>query len=240
MSWTIQKIDSDPNDNNAKGIARLQEALEKAARKGILMFCSAPDIGAASSQILSSYYPFGCSTVSGRIFRIGAAKADGSTYGWTGDSGSVDFILPGHNAELREGDKIDEEDDTPKTGSSVATALAVGLAALIIYCVRLGAIYIYHPRKGNDTNAVSKDSVAAIKRFDFMQEAFKKLSPGYREKDRRVDVETFFGALGKDIDIDNSFSDEEKWAKITQLARDLVPWHTQLRNLDQKPSVVVP
>jgi hypothetical protein len=229
ISWTIKKVEGDPKHNNVDDINRLEMALERAVKQDILVFCSAPDIGASTSQILKSYYPFGCSSISNSIFKIGAAKADGSTYGWTGDSDSVDFILPGHNVKLKDGDSIHQEDDNPKTGSSVATALAAGLAALIIHCVRLAAIHNFYRRK-NDSTAVSESSLKTIKRFDAMKEAFMKVSTEYTQKDRRLEVETFFGRPGREIDPDSGFSDEEKLEKIIQLARDLVSLNAQARN----------
>lgn len=228
MSWTVQRIE-DERENNAADINRLQAALERAVKAKILIFCSAPDIGVASNQVLGLYYPFGLPTISESIFKIGAAKADGSMYGLAGNQSSVDFILPGHNVELREGDKIQEEDDIPKTGSSVATALAAGLAALIISCVRLGAIYNWHRKRSADANAVSVDSLHAVKQFAAMKEALIRVSAGYTEKDRRLEVESFFRDPGKLLDMDSVYSTEQKWEKITQLARDLVSSSTQAR-----------
>ncbi|KAK5992939.1 Intracellular serine protease-like protein [Cladobotryum mycophilum] len=227
MSWTVQK-----SEDNAKDITRLQEALERAVKEKILIFCSAPDIGRMNDQIMSSYYPFGCSSISNDIFKIGVAKADGSTYSWTGHSHSVDFILPGHNVQLRKCDRIMEEDDTPKTGSSVATALAAGLAALIIHYVRLGAIYNHFLQKHGDPNAVSENSVRIIKRSPAMKEAFMKVSSRYAERDRKdnnLEVESFFKDPSEFIHMESNTSDEAKWAQITQLARDLVSSNMQSR-----------
>ncbi|KAK0720171.1 hypothetical protein B0H67DRAFT_178559 [Lasiosphaeris hirsuta] len=228
MSWTVQRIEDD-RENNTADINRLEAALERAVKAKILIFCSAPDIGVASNQVLGLYYPFGLPTISESIFKIGAAKADGSMYGLAGNQSSVDFILPGHNVELREGDKIQEEDDIPKTGSSIATALAAGLAALIISCVRLGAIYNWHRKRSADSNAVSVDSLRAVKQFAAMKEALVRVSAGYTEKDRRLEVEGFFRDPSKLLDMDSVYSTEQKWEKITQLARDLVSSSTQAR-----------
>lgn len=228
MSWTVQDLEDD-HDNKVEDIARLRSALDRAVKAKILLFCSAPDIGAASPQVLSSYYPFGYSAISDSMFKIGAAKADGSMYGWAGDPRSVDFILPGHNVELREGDRIHEEDDIPKTGSSVATALAAGLAALIIHCVRLGAVYSWHRGRVNDGNAVNEDSLRAIKRHAAMREALMRISSGYTDKDRRLEVETFFRDPAKTLDPYNSVLDGVKWERIAQLGRDLVSSNTQAR-----------
>ncbi|KAK3374165.1 hypothetical protein B0T24DRAFT_554041 [Lasiosphaeria ovina] len=228
MSWTVQRVEDEQN-NNAADIARLQAALERAVKNKILVFCSAPDVGITSAQVLSSYYPFGCPTTSESIFKVGAANADGSVYNWAGSQRTLDFILPGHNVEMGEADKIHEEDDIPKTGSSVATALAAGLAALIIHVVRLGAIYNFHRRKSNDPNAVSEESLRTIKRFSAMKDAFVRVSDGgYSEKDRRVEVESFFQDPGKKLEMDG-YTNEQKWEVVTKLARDLVSWTTQGR-----------
>ena len=220
MSWTIF---NDPKHHNAD-LARLETALDGAFRKNILVFCSAPDIGALGSADLSRYCPFGCSSLSGKIFKIGAAKADGTMYPWAGDSGSVNFILPGHNVEYREDDKTNEVDENiPKTGSSVATALAAGLAALIIHCVRLGAIYNHHSTasgKGNDTNAVTEDSITTIKTFEGMRKVLNSMISGHSKENRRLDVQQIFKEPGELIN-DDRLSKEAKWKEISKLARDL-------------------
>jgi len=224
MSWTIQKSSDQDNDNTAD-IARLEKAIKSAVDQKKLVFCSAPDIGTASREMLESYYPFSCPGVSDSIFKIGAAKADGSIYGWSGELRNVDFILPGHKVDFKEGDKVDEKDDTPRTGSSVATALAAGLAALIIHCVRLGAIYNFHNGKGNDASVVNKSSVVAIKQFAAMREAFLKISSfgGDKDKDRRIEVESFFDGPGKVLNAVYEKDDaRRKWEQITEISRDLI------------------
>ncbi|KAF2012823.1 hypothetical protein BU24DRAFT_465179 [Aaosphaeria arxii CBS 175.79] len=230
MSWTIQRSDDEEKaaESNAH-LKRLQSALERAQKNNTMLFCSAPDVGASSRQSMTSFYPFGRPIP--HMFKIGAAKADGSMYGWAGNSDQVDFILPGHNVMLREGDKISEEDDIPKTGSSVATALAAGLAALIIQCVRLGALHNHVKSQGAvTTTAPNVESLRAIKQFDAMKEAFKKVSTGYTESDKRLEVEKVFKQPGTELNSLNNDNtdDERRWNLIVQLARDLVSWNTQI------------
>lgn len=224
ISWTVQRSD-DPKSNNVHHINRLQKALERAAKTS-LVFCSAPDIGQSNHSILSKYYPFGYSAISNSVFRIGAAKADGEAYGWMGSPADVDFILPGHKVTLRADDIIEEKDDTPKTGSSVATALAAGLGALIIHCVRLGAIYNHYHHSPDETNAVNKDSVQTIKRFSNMKQAFDTISFRYTGNDRvgkNLEVESFFKDVSSVISVNSDTKNSEKWKRIARLARDLVP-----------------
>ncbi|KAK3983956.1 hypothetical protein QBC44DRAFT_302234 [Cladorrhinum sp. PSN332] len=226
MSWTIQRR-TDEERNNSADIERLEKALKSAVDQKRLIFCAAPDIGTTSRELLEPYYPFSCPGISDSIFKIGGATSDGRMYRWSGDLRSVDFILPGEGVEIREKDRVREQDDIPKTGSSVATALAAGLAALIIHCVRLGAIYNFHSsnRRGPDTSAVNKSSVVAIKQFSAMREAFLKLRDlaGDRDKDRRIEVENFFVEPAKDL---NQVLENEdftpKWERIAGIARDLI------------------
>lgn len=234
MSWTVEKNQADPD--NEWDMSRLQRALEIAKDKKMLVFCSAPDIGNVRDSVLSNHYPFGCDFVSKRIFKIGAAKADGTTLGWTGDSESVNFTLPGDNVMPRKGDRISEEKDTPRTGSSVATALAAGLAALLIYVVRLAAVHDWHkPPGGGATNTVGVDTLRAIRTFDVMNKALAKVRNKAAtvtgneagRRDRNFEVDTFFSEPAKLLL--STAPEAEKWEKIRQLARELVPWSEQTR-----------
>ncbi|CAF3645222.1 unnamed protein product [Fusarium graminearum] len=208
ISWTVQLQKDEKHDNSAD-INRLENAISLATTNGILVFCSAPDIGRASKETLESYYPFGCKRSSTDLFKISAAKADG------------------HKVAPRETDNLPEEDDTPKAGSSVATALASGLAALIIHCVRLAAIYNIYTNKG-DGLSVSEASVRAIKRFPAMKQALAYLCPNNDEKqtsDRNLRVENFFKRPG-DIMDNKDVTEEDKWKEVVNIARDLVSYKT--------------
>ncbi|KIW80117.1 hypothetical protein Z517_06732 [Fonsecaea pedrosoi CBS 271.37] len=140
MSWTIKKSIYTPETaNDWKDLERLEKALDEACKNGALLFCSAPDEGGISDEKFRTYYPVGCDSLSSRIFKIGAATSANKEADRTGKSSQLDFILPGHEVRERGSDAI-KVDDSLKSGSSVATALAAGLAALVIHCVRLGAI----------------------------------------------------------------------------------------------------
>ncbi|CAG2007421.1 unnamed protein product [Fusarium graminearum] len=226
ISWTVQLQKDEKHDNSAD-INRLENAISLATTNGILVFCSAPDIGRASKETLESYYPFGCKRSSTDLFKIGAAKADGVSFAWMGHDETVNYILPGHKVAPRETDNLPEEDDTPKAGSSVATALASGLAALIIHCVRLAAIYNIYTNKG-DGLYVSEASVRAIKRFPAMKQALAYLCPNNDEKqtsDRNLRVENFFKRPG-DIMDNKDVTEEDKWKEVVNIARDLVSYKT--------------
>ncbi|KAI0539494.1 hypothetical protein GGR58DRAFT_464533 [Xylaria digitata] len=137
MSWTLpMKMEKSASKD------ALIAVLEKAVKSEVLMFCSAPDKG----KFTDLDFPSG--PWRDRFFRIGAAKADGNVFNWTPDDG-ITYILPGVDVikdQVRSGGsfvKTSEggitkrvDDFKYETGSSVATALAAGLAAMIIHCVK--------------------------------------------------------------------------------------------------------
>ncbi|KAI1474288.1 subtilisin-like protein [Daldinia eschscholtzii] len=123
MSW---KIDP-PADEKTR--SELESAIGEAAKKKILLFCAASDGGAKEDQS----YPW--IAARDKIFRIGGAHASGRTDDEVGSTSQINFTFPGNDVVL--------EGVGPKqvvkyrTGSSVATALAAGLAGLILYCVQI-------------------------------------------------------------------------------------------------------
>ncbi|GLB00822.1 hypothetical protein AtubIFM57143_010187 [Aspergillus tubingensis] len=130
MSWTVQET-----DDNQSSIIALQDAIRAALDAKILLFGAASDKGA----VTEIEYP--CS-FDRRIFRIGASTADGRVYGPSGNPQHLSFIFPGHKISprspyLEKGLPIDSEE---KSGSSISNALAAGLAALVLHCIRLGVI----------------------------------------------------------------------------------------------------
>ncbi|KAI1129180.1 hypothetical protein F5Y10DRAFT_238742 [Nemania abortiva] len=129
MSWTVEKT-----DNNTEDIKALEKEIGRAADEDILMFCASADQGAYKDRT----YPAATSTKN--IFKIGAAEATGATLRSVGDEGLVDFIFPGHQVVMEQVHDPKVKNYTALTGSSVATALAVGLAAVILYTVQLAEV----------------------------------------------------------------------------------------------------
>lgn len=231
MSWTVQYSDSKHRDNSTD-LNRLKQALQNATKsdkgkmgKEILLFCSAPDFGQSNSK--NRYFPFDCTDLP-KMFRIGAAKADGSPYSPVDNH--IDFLLPGEKIIMKESDMvIPEEDTNPRTGSSLATAHAAGLAAMILHCVRMGAVHNYY--EGTRTG-VTEASLRAIKTHDAMKAAFQTIrNPDTTSftspTDRRLGVETFFKGPGQALGKDSNLTDEEKWIRVAQIARNLVSDNTE-------------
>lgn len=122
MSWTIEN----PEDTDRKS---LENAINEAVSRNIILFCASDDQGNTRTR---DTYPAICNK---QIFQIGAA----TTWGDKGEavrSESVDYIFPGDKGLVTSllGKLPDEG---LRTASSLATALASGLAALILHCAAL-------------------------------------------------------------------------------------------------------
>ncbi|KAF3056360.1 hypothetical protein GL218_06641 [Daldinia childiae] len=133
MSWSIKAMAS--NQDNKEGttepiaIGRLRGAIDEAKKNKIIMFCSASDnIGTASKANL----PF--TQAPNYIFRIGAADHLGQPDAASEDTSAINYYFPGNKVadswNPRSLKTVEYHD-----GSSIATALAAGLASLIMYCV---------------------------------------------------------------------------------------------------------
>jgi Subtilase family len=127
MSWTINRT-----HENATTMDKLQAAISEAVNKNILLFCSVSDQGAKDPEL----YPANC--IRDHSFLIGTATIAGQAWKWNG-ANDVDYILPGTDLDVKIGDELFDRrlKKLCESGSSLATALASGLAALIMDCVAL-------------------------------------------------------------------------------------------------------
>jgi hypothetical protein len=195
MSWTI---DPPEDENQSQDLADLESAISDAAKANILMFCSASDEGAKHT----SSYP---SRATNKIFTIGAADASGAVYKWVGGINSVDFIFPG---KLVEGEG--PSDAVPKnvkywTGSSVATALAAALAALILYCAQVRVLRAPAPQKEK-----ARKDFQALKKHDKMMQAFKNIGATQASKYKYLTVWEVFGRKVSD----SANYERDKWIDL--------------------------
>ncbi|QYS99615.1 ANK_REP_REGION domain-containing protein [Trichoderma simmonsii] len=177
MSWTLPKSSA---ENETKD--ELHEILDMAVKRKVIMFCSSPDEG----KFTEFDYPSG--PWRSRFFRIGAARADGTVFEWTPDD-EISFVLPGVDVVKEQAGRTSSEaqsfgvtsrvaDFKYETGSSVATALAAGLAAMIIYCVKVSimALRIANPNMDSVIGiAVTSDDLKRISQHDAMKQAFSTL-----------------------------------------------------------------
>lgn len=178
MSWTINEP-----QNELK--TKFDEALSNASQKGILMFCSSPDEGNYSGE----HYP----TAYGpdKFFRIGASQADGHAYSWV-SLDKVDFLFPG--VDVVQANKKDiklrgVEDRKAETGSSISTALAAGLAALVLWFVIIGAKYSWDENQGSfGGDGLDVNDVRAIQNIKAMKQAFKKLGASRESNEKFIEI----------------------------------------------------
>ena len=146
------------------------------------MFCSAPDDGKFAD---SAHYPSG--PWRDKFFRIGAATASGAVFDWTPEDG-ITYVLPGVDVIMEQAAKVTHEPNSlqrvpmrmlefKETGSSVATALAAGLAAMIIYCVKASILAVKIDNQSNGSGMGLPPDTAAqdIACPDKMKRAFGSL-----------------------------------------------------------------
>lgn len=185
MSWAIKEPE-DPDDK-----AAFDTAIRRARDKGILMFCSASDQG----NFKDYTYPYLSNP--GSVFRIGAASKDGTVPDFVRNGGDISFLLPGREVALDDGVDVDKvEAFTSHTGSSVATALAAGLAALIVECVRLGAFY-HLQKRFLGPGFINRDDVFKIRDKKTMEDAFNSISVDRVGNSKYIEVwETFADPAG--------------------------------------------
>ncbi|KAF4457029.1 intracellular serine protease [Fusarium austroafricanum] len=207
MSWTIKA----PEGEKKK---EFDDAIHNAlSNKGILMFCAASDQGKSADLT----YPHSSNRTS---FRIGAAKSTGSMADTVGDADALDFIFPGHQVVVNGSDGVydsDLEKFEAHSGSSVATALASGLAALIIECVRMGVFYT-NKTKQDPSMAIRKDDLAKIRERNNMKAAMESIGTSRNTDGKYIEVWHKFDPVAEKLRLnDGSSIDQLEW--IANLAR---------------------
>ncbi|KAM0329394.1 hypothetical protein ACHAQA_004701 [Verticillium albo-atrum] len=181
MSWTV----SPPTDADDK--EKFDEAMRSAAKKKILMFCSSSDGGHYSD----TDYPSASARDS--LFRIGAAQDDGLPYSWAGPVDKLDYIFPGVEVVQRSSRPTPGglEKWKPETGSSISTALAAGLAALVVYCVKIGALHT-QSNPGAKATGVTAADVELIKMHKNMKQAFDGIGASRETQHKFIEVWRLF------------------------------------------------
>lgn len=218
ISWTIHNLaasDTQPSyGQNGDAIEALKKAINRAKKHGILIFCSASDdIKKKGTDTL----PYTLAT--DYIFRIGAADA----YGWsdksTEDHRAINFFLPGnkvvddHNPRLFLTEELKYRD-----GSSIATALAAGLASLVLYLVNL--MKIYHTGNAQNLKKMSRYAVQ-LRTRDGLKRAFENIITDDNYKDKKfLPVWDLFGSRAKEI-LDKAKDIGSKWDLLDELCTKL-------------------
>lgn len=174
MSWTF--------DKKADGAEDFKKAVEAAAGNA-LIFSSLRE--AEGSLVIEDFYPVSCT----RVFRIGSATRSGNlAKSFSGDLNNVHFILPGREVQLRW-----RGDSKEINGSSLATALASGLAALILYCADRS------DENPSDTNTQHGNN---LRHEQNMRKVFGNMSRASNEGSY-PEVQKYFNMPGKDLTLSN-------------------------------------
>ena len=118
MSWTIYQS----KDSNDDGLSKMKDAMEKAEKRNIIMFCASQDSGFSGHR-----KPYPATNRTSGVKRIGSAGVYGERSEYVNPE-EVDYLFPG---------EVAMSDEQVCSGSSAATALAAGLAGLILWCCAL-------------------------------------------------------------------------------------------------------
>ncbi|PNP79773.1 hypothetical protein FNYG_06866 [Fusarium nygamai] len=174
MSWTIDP----PKDDRER--QDLENAVVEAANANILMFCSARDKGAHNAPT----YP---SKATGKIFTIGAANSSGASVDYVGNASELSYTFPGDKVEVDSGPNRRTPPEIVD-GSSVATALAAGLAALILYCIQ---VRIFLAKDSEKQKA--REDYRKVKQHDWMVKAFDAIETTKESNHKFLKVWEMFG-----------------------------------------------
>ncbi|KDN69818.1 putative conserved hypothetical protein [Colletotrichum sublineola] len=202
MSWSINR----PSDELGE---IFEKALEYALKKNVLMFCSSRDSGHDGSI---TYYPAAYRRDS--VIKMGAAQPTGLPYEWAGQLANLDFILPGVEV-VPPSTFRNVEAMGPETGSSVATALGAGLAALIIYCAKMNKMF------GSGGNRISDNDINRLQKAEFMIQTIQKFGMSTSEGTKNKFVEVWKKLDDKTKKLVGATRSEEREI-VAQLARDLI------------------
>ncbi|KAL6873276.1 hypothetical protein HDV57DRAFT_504684 [Trichoderma longibrachiatum] len=192
MSWTIDS----PEDEDERRF--LDAAIVEAANADILMFCSASDKGAKQNPT----YPSKATT---KIFTIGAATASGAADSWVGNLGNINFIFPGTKVEMDGPRSGTDNSSREVTGSSVATALAAGLAALVLYCVQV-RLYL---ATDHEKQKARRD-FQLLKKHEHMMKALKDIGTTEESNHKFIEVWEVFG---KKVEEKERY-DQDRWLDL--------------------------
>ncbi|KAK1527166.1 uncharacterized protein CCOS01_07428 [Colletotrichum costaricense] len=219
MSWTIR------NDNNKISEATLMELRNVVSacegtgsecRRIPIMFCAASDDGIQGRSQHGNRGEFPREINNAKVFCIGAADPHGQVWPEVTDQNGLNYLFPGVDIkDVFEGDSHDSDTISEalgsqisdlvtrngRTGSSVATALAAGLAALLIHCTKLGHYYT-NAWKGPDTRrkeTITQQFVDQIATYEGMQNALDNLSSGSRSGTKYANPSKDFACAIQDL-----------------------------------------
>ncbi|KAK2728384.1 intracellular serine protease [Colletotrichum kahawae] len=230
MSWTIKNAmtggHTSPMGNDSRNgsfsdrpsmeqrdIQALGDAIDDAAKAGILIFCSASDDIQAGAMDTLPYQK-----QPGHIFRIGAATYLGQRDGHTEDVKRIDYFFPGN--QVAEAKNPRSSEPVKYHGSSVGTALATGLASLLIYCARITE-HRLADEKGQESSRVASTCVGladALRLQKNMKQALDNIKSSQWADAKYLPVWAIFKPKADDME---KAKDEDKWVVLEKLVVQL-------------------
>lgn len=163
MSWSVRAPAPGPEQD------RWQNVMSRAIKSQAILLCAASDQGDAGAET----YPYAANPR--YIFSIGAATSNARPADYVKPD-DIHFLFPGHGVLLKD-DSPDRSLGSVQHGSSVATALAAGLAALVLECVRLGRLAVQRAeRDGRDPPAGSTRIKSVDVGADGMKSIFSRMT----------------------------------------------------------------
>lgn len=224
MSWTVRDVlnrdasTKAPNRYEEQSIEALKKAIDAARSKNIIMFCSASDeIKLRSTDSL----PY--SQAQGYIFRIGAAGPSGQRDMMSEDQQHINWFFPG-NQVAEANDPLSKKILEFHSGSSVSTALAAGLASLVMYLPRLMQTYHDHT-DGKDSDAALKFAgyAAKLRTRENMKRAFDNITDQSHEDKKFLPVWHLFGRRADRIMDSQALGarSNKSWVVLEELVTDL-------------------
>ncbi|KAF4885392.1 Subtilisin DY [Colletotrichum fructicola] len=231
MSWTIKNamtgghtspMGSDSRNGSfsdklsmeQRDIQALGDAIDDAAKAGILMFCSASDDIQAGAMDTLPYQK-----QPGYIFRIGAATYLGQRDGHTEDVKRIDYFFPGNQVAEAKNPRSSEPVKY-HDGSSVGTALAAGLASLLIYCARITEHRLAE-KKGQENSRMASTCVGladALRLQKNMKQALDNIKSSQWTDAKYLPVWAIFKPKADDME---KAKDEDKWMILEKLVVQL-------------------
>ncbi|KAH6680524.1 hypothetical protein B0J14DRAFT_683838 [Halenospora varia] len=226
MPWNVVSTGT-----NAAGLQDLRAMIEKASRAGILLFTGYDQHGFLNPGRSSE------TDETQRIFQISEFEPE-RPQSWREQP---DFILPGYDAvreQSSEGSLLLHKCQTV-TGTAVASALGVSLAALVLYCVQLGALQIQSLNLHN-ISALRMNRFQDLKSHTRMRETLSSIGMGQGSDTRFIQVWNIFGTLPRQAEIgrDGKLNIVAEIAgKLTKGHKDRVSVLLARSKVDREPAI---
>ncbi|RSM00406.1 hypothetical protein CEP52_009156 [Fusarium oligoseptatum] len=222
ISWTVRnkletgaqtaKDDKEKQTMESMAVDNLDAAVGRAIHDDkILMFCStSDDIQLSAMETLP--YQRGQKS----IFRIGAALPLGQRDHQSEDEDKIDFYLPGNRVAAalnpRSAGVVKYHD-----GSSVSTALAAGLASLIMHCAHVAWQHVESKKLGGENRFQGLRE--ALRKRQNMHTAFTNIDVPDWNKKKYLPVWKIFGPVAERMNAEKT--DDKKLDELVKLVEEL-------------------